>query len=110
MTDLAGSPKPAQRPHPPIFIGGGGKKMLTLAAREADIAGLEHRVIDGAGSFDAFEHSEAALAQKVAFLREAAGERFAAIELNYGISKSHRHRGPTAGGEEQRARERARQG
>jgi probable F420-dependent oxidoreductase len=86
VTDLAGSPKPAQRPHPPIFIGGGGKKTLTLAAREADIAGLEGRVVDAAGSFDAFEHSEAALAQKVAFLREAAGERFNAIELNYGIA------------------------
>jgi probable F420-dependent oxidoreductase len=88
VTDLAGSPTPAQRPHPPIFIGGGGPKLLTLAAREADIAGLEHRVKDGSDTFDAFEHSEAALAQKVTFLREAGGgERFASIELNHGIRK-----------------------
>jgi probable F420-dependent oxidoreductase len=86
VTDLAAFPKPAQRPHPPIFIGGGGQKTLTLAAREADIIGVEGRLIDDKGSYDAFEHSEAALAQKVHFLREAAGERFAAIELNYGFS------------------------
>ena len=85
VTDLLAAPKPVQRPHPPIFIGGGGQKTLTLAAREADIAGLEHRVKDGDDTFDAFEHSEAALAQKVAFLREAAGPRFPAIELNHGI-------------------------
>src|SRR5215207_1717363 len=34
-------PKPTQRPHPPIFIGGGGRRILTLAAREADIVGLD---------------------------------------------------------------------
>jgi probable F420-dependent oxidoreductase len=106
VTNLPASPKPAQRPHPPIFIGGGGKKTLTLAAREADIVGLEHRVKDGADTFDAFEHSEAALAQKVAFLREAAGERIAAIELNHGIRKIilTEDRQQAA---EQRARERA---
>jgi probable F420-dependent oxidoreductase len=106
VTNLPAFPKPAQRPHPPIFIGGGGKKTLTLAAREADIAGLEHRVKDGADTFDAFEHSEAALAQKVEFLREAAGERFAAIELNHGIRKIiiTEDRQQAA---EQRARERA---
>ncbi|HEY7123011.1 MAG TPA: TIGR03621 family F420-dependent LLM class oxidoreductase [Ktedonobacterales bacterium] len=106
VTDLAGFPKPAQRPHPPFFIGGGGKKMLQLAAREADIAGLEHRVKDSADTFDAYEHSEAALAEKVAFLRETAGERFAAIELNHGIRKLiiTENRQQAA---EQRARERA---
>ncbi len=106
VTDLPAFPKPAQRPHPPIFIGGGGRKTLQLAAREADIAGLEHRVKDGADTFAAFEHSEAALAQKVEFLREAAGERFAAIELNHGIRKIiiTEDRRQAA---EQRARERA---
>lgn len=85
ITNLPALPKPTQRPHPPFFIGGGGKKMLTLMAREADIAGVELRIPDGTGAFDAYEHSEAALAQKVAFLREAAGERFASIELHHGI-------------------------
>ncbi len=86
VTDLAAFPKPAQRPHPPLFIGGGGKKLLTLAAREADIIGVEGRLIDDKGTYDAFEHSEAALGHKVELLREAAGARFAAIELNYGFA------------------------
>ena len=85
LNDQPGYPKPAQRPYPPIFIGGGGKKLLTLAAREADIIGVESRLKDGAGSVDPSERTEAALGQKVELLREVAGERFAAIELNYGL-------------------------
>jgi probable F420-dependent oxidoreductase len=86
VTDLAGFPKAAQRPYPPIFIGGGGPKLLTMAAREADIIGVERRLQDGQGTIDPSESTEAALGQKVALLRETAGERFAAIELNYGIA------------------------
>ena len=33
-------PKPVQRPHPPFVIGGGGPKVLALAAREAQIVGI----------------------------------------------------------------------
>jgi len=87
VTDLASAPKAAQRPHPPIFIGGGGKKLLQLAAREADIIGIEARLKDDQGGNDPNERTEAALGQKVALLREVAGERFAAIELNYGFRK-----------------------
>ena len=36
-------PKPVQRPHPPFFLGGGGRRALTLAGREADIVGLAPR-------------------------------------------------------------------
>ena len=39
ITELDGWPKPVQRPHPPFMIGGGGRRVLTLAAREADIVG-----------------------------------------------------------------------
>jgi probable F420-dependent oxidoreductase len=85
VTSLAASPKARQRPHPPIFIGGGGQKLLTLAAREADIIGVERRLKDDQGKIDPSESTEAALGQKVALLREVAGERFDAIELNYGI-------------------------
>src|SRR5260370_20717342 len=34
------APLPIQRPHPPILIGGNGPRLLTLAAREADIVGF----------------------------------------------------------------------
>ena len=39
ITGHDGLPKPVQRPQPPLFIGGGGRRVLTLAAREADIVG-----------------------------------------------------------------------
>jgi probable F420-dependent oxidoreductase len=81
VTDLQAFPRPLQRPHPPIFIGGGGKRMLSLAGREADIVGLHIKVNDD-GTVDASERSEAAVAQKVEWVRQAAGERFAALELN----------------------------
>ncbi|HEX9131565.1 MAG TPA: TIGR03621 family F420-dependent LLM class oxidoreductase [Ktedonobacteraceae bacterium] len=81
VTDLKAFPKSLQRPHPPILMGGGGKRLLTLAGREADIIGL-HLKVNGDGTVDARETSEEALAQKVEWVRQAAGERFAAVELN----------------------------
>jgi probable F420-dependent oxidoreductase len=85
VTDLPSIPKPAQRPHPPIFIGGGGPKLLQLAAREADIIGVEAKLQDDKGNAVPGERTEAALGQKVAMLREVAGARFPSIELNYGF-------------------------
>ena len=40
ITDYDGLPMPVQRPHPPILIGGGGRRVLSIAAREADIVGI----------------------------------------------------------------------
>ena len=45
ITDYDAYPKPVQRPHPPFLIGGGGRRTLTLAAREADIVGLAPRIL-----------------------------------------------------------------
>lgn len=85
ITDLQAMPRPVQRPHPPIFMGGGGKKMLTLAAQEADIIGL-HVKVNGDGSVDASERTEAALARKREWIRQAAGTRFADIEFSLLLS------------------------
>jgi hypothetical protein len=62
-------------------MGGGGKKLLTLAGREADIVGLHLKVNDD-GTVDASERTEVALSRKVEWVRQAAGERFSAVELN----------------------------
>jgi probable F420-dependent oxidoreductase len=78
---LPAYPKPVQRPYPPFFIGGGGQRMLALAAREADIVGL-HFKVNADGTLDPSERTEAALARKIEWVRAAAGERFDAIELN----------------------------
>jgi probable F420-dependent oxidoreductase len=85
VTGLAGRPKSAQRPHPPIFIGGGGKRVLTLAGQQADIVGL-HFKVNPDNTVDPEERLESALARKIAWVREAAGARFAAIELNLLLS------------------------
>ncbi len=76
ITDHDGLPKPVQRPHPPIMVGGGGRRTLTLAAREADIVGLAPR------PGDPHSFTMAALEEKLGWVRAAAGDRFDALELN----------------------------
>jgi probable F420-dependent oxidoreductase len=81
IVDLAGRPGPAQRPHPPFLVGGGGRRMLELAAREAQIVGLAAR-IPAPFQHDARSCLAEATAEKVAWVRAAAGARFAGLELN----------------------------
>ncbi|MGH2515087.1 MAG: TIGR03621 family F420-dependent LLM class oxidoreductase, partial [Ktedonobacterales bacterium] len=64
IADLRSFPRPKQRPHPPILIGSSGRRMLTLAAREADII-LPTPPTE----------------EKIGWIREAAGERFEHLEL-----------------------------
>ena len=82
ITDLDGRPKPLQRPHPPILVGGGGPRMLSLAAREADVVSILPTMLRGGGQFREDQYSGAAVAEQVEFLRRAAGARFADLELN----------------------------
>jgi probable F420-dependent oxidoreductase len=83
ITGHDGTPKPAQRPHPPIFVGGGGKRLLTLAAREAQIIGLAPRLVPGdPPRVDARSLTAAAADEKIRWIREAAGDRFGELELN----------------------------
>jgi probable F420-dependent oxidoreductase len=83
ITGHDGVPKPAQRPHPPIFLGGGGKRLLTLAAREAQIIGLAPRIVQGdRPRVDAWSLTAAATEEKIGWIREAAGDRFGELELN----------------------------
>jgi len=77
---LESFPKPVQRPHPPIFIGAGGKRLLSFAAQEADIIGIIAQALP-AGGLDVASDSEARLAEQVRWIREAAGERFSHVEL-----------------------------
>ncbi|HEY3062493.1 MAG TPA: TIGR03621 family F420-dependent LLM class oxidoreductase [Chloroflexota bacterium] len=81
ITEMEGLPKPAQRPHPPIMIGGGGKRMLQFAAREAQIVGLAPRLPSPANADIRSVLADATL-EKVSWVREAAGDRFSELELN----------------------------
>ena len=83
ITALDGQPKPVQQPGPPILIGAGGPRMLGIAAREADIVGVNPSL--HTGQIDAETASDATAAAydtKLARLREAAGDRFDDLELN----------------------------
>ena len=64
-------------PKVPILIAGNGKRLLTLAAQQADIIGLTGANDAGAGN---------SLAERVEFVRAAAGDRFADLELNLAIT------------------------
>jgi probable F420-dependent oxidoreductase len=78
-------PKPVQRPHPPLFIGGGGRRTLSLAGRAADIVGISPRLLPGDQTHPAADWtsmSVAAAAEKIGWVRDAAGDRFDQIELN----------------------------
>jgi probable F420-dependent oxidoreductase len=81
MTDFELQPKPVQQPGLPLLIGGGGKRMLGIAAREADIVSVimqSHR----AGGMNIADGTADSFDQKLAWVREAAGDRFGQIELN----------------------------
>lgn len=80
-----GQPTPAQRPHPPLFVGGGSRRVLRLAAQQAQIVGVAPRLSPGDQREprpDARSFTAAATAEKIGWIREAAGERFAELELN----------------------------
>ena len=72
---------PVQKPRPPLAIGGGGPRMLRLAVREAEIVGLVPG-FDAHGRPHFRQATETATAEKVALIREAAGDRFERLELN----------------------------
>lgn len=82
VTGLDGRPKPVQRPRPPLLLGGGGRRMLGLAARRADIVGLNFNLAKGVIDGDAGPDGTAsATDRKLGWIRAAAGPRFAALEL-----------------------------
>lgn len=83
ITELDGLPKPVQQPGPRMLIGGGGPKMLTLAAAEADIVGINPAIpkgyVDASASREVIPST---LDKKIDLLRQAAGDRLAELELN----------------------------
>lgn len=80
---LNGFPKPVQRPHLPLLIGAGQKKMLMLAGQEGNIVGLLTTSVATGTLLDyATERLAEAVAQKLEWVRQGAGARFDALELS----------------------------
>jgi probable F420-dependent oxidoreductase len=83
ITGLHGLPKPLQKPHPPLLIGGGGKRVLTIAGREADIVGIAPAATTGKADPEAARDAAAERTdQKIEWVKAAAGDRFDDLELN----------------------------
>ncbi|HUR49745.1 MAG TPA: TIGR03621 family F420-dependent LLM class oxidoreductase [Acidimicrobiales bacterium] len=80
ITDFNSQPKPVQRPHPPFFIGGGGRRTLELAARQANVVGFAPRLLKGAA--DPRSMTFEATVEKMEWVRTAAGDRFEELEFN----------------------------
>ncbi len=76
-------PLPVQRPHPPIAISGNGRRLLTLAAQEADIVGLSGVTFRRGGTApDISGWRTPGVDERVQLVREVARDRPAAPELN----------------------------
>jgi len=81
-----GSPSPVQKPHPPIVLGGGGRRMLSLAAREADIVHINYNLNEGRINRKLVRTGMAeATEEKLRWVKEAAGDRFESIELGFTV-------------------------
>ena len=77
VTEMKGNIPPVQKPHMPILVAGGGERMLKLAAREADIIAIGSKI-----TAQGVDPTDATLEQKIAWIKEASGKRFADLELS----------------------------
>jgi probable F420-dependent oxidoreductase len=79
IRELEPAPVPYLVPHPPIMIGGGGPRILSIAAREADIVSVMPEGIGG----DRFpDLTDQAMLRAIERVRIAAGDRWVDLEIN----------------------------
>jgi probable F420-dependent oxidoreductase len=73
----------------PIMVGGGGRKLLTLAAQQADIVGINPKIVGRSINSRSMSTAAAEVVdEKIGFVRDAAGDRFDEIELQLQIFKT----------------------
>jgi probable F420-dependent oxidoreductase len=83
ITEMNGLPKAVQAGGPPLVVGGGAKRVLSTAARLADIVGVNPNVGEGKFGAEASASMSAdATDEKLGWVREAAGDRFDDIEIS----------------------------
>lgn len=82
ITNHSGTPKPVQKPVP-VLVGGGGKRVLSIAAREANIISVNYNLAPGTVNQTVTRTGDAtSTEEKIRWIREAAGSRFDEIELS----------------------------
>jgi len=79
VRDATVLPRPTQRPHPPLMIGGGGPRMLRIAAREAQIVAIAP-ALNPSGGARLRSATVGSVEKRIATLRRA--PRFSELELN----------------------------
>ena len=80
ISEVTGYPKPVSSI--PILIGGGGKEILSLAAREADIVGVNPKIVAREINPRSMATAAAeAVDERIGWIRAAAGGRMDDIEL-----------------------------
>jgi probable F420-dependent oxidoreductase len=83
---LQGAPLPVQKPHPRILLGGGGKRMLTLAAREGDIVHVNYNLGEGRINPKLVQTGMAERTEeKLQWIKEAAGDRLDDFDLGFTV-------------------------
>ncbi len=80
IDDLPADPRPVQQPRPPIMLGVGGPRLLAFAARHAEIVSVVMSSRREGGLV--MDMDTATVADKIALVRGAAGDRFAQLEIN----------------------------
>ena len=86
INGLEGAPLPVQKPHPPILLGGGARRMLSLAAREADIVHVNYDLSEGRINRALVQTgARKRTEEKIGWIKEAAGDRLDLIELGFTI-------------------------
>jgi probable F420-dependent oxidoreductase len=78
---LVPAPRPVQRPRPPIMVAGAGPRILRLCAQEVDIINLAPRPPIVGRTARGSQGFGLTMADTVAIVRKAAGERYGEIEL-----------------------------
>lgn len=82
LSGARGLPRPFSEGGPRLIVGGGGRRVLELAARHADVVGVNTSLRAGEVGPEAVAAAKAErYAERIAWVREAAGERLGEIEL-----------------------------
>jgi probable F420-dependent oxidoreductase len=87
IADFEGFPKPVRTPHPPILVGGGGPRLLVLAALTADIVGILPAMQPAGGRFKMEQCRADAFADQAVKVLMATAGRPTPIELNVLIQR-----------------------
>jgi probable F420-dependent oxidoreductase len=82
MKGVMPQPRAVQQPRPPIMVGGVGRRILSLGAREADIIQFAARPRFGINPFSGAPGHGLSFQEQVELVRATAGERYPALELS----------------------------